>query len=109
MSAPVNVCLSQHQYDRLGLKPQANTAEEIRDLVVEVLDRFDGVATGSSQSEDLQNRFKDMTAVQGTFPGVNGLPINCRIGTKFLGEHADWLSGDSQLVNASIQRSHEAS
>ncbi|MBI3490403.1 MAG: TIGR04372 family glycosyltransferase [Acidobacteria bacterium] len=104
MAPPVSTAVLQHQYDQLGLRPIENTPEEIEDLIVEALDRLDGVAVDSEGDAERQERFRQLTAACGTLVGLDNTPVNCRIGRDFLRKHAALLPKDDSRPALGSQR-----
>ncbi len=68
----------------LNLEWINNTAEEIEEVVVEIMDRLDGRASYSAEEDARQAAFKQMTADRGTLLGLQDFPVRCRIGQEFL-------------------------
>ena len=98
MSAPFSIAANDAVLDEiLDVTVISNTAEEIREVVEEMIDQVDGRpdATGNEQDRHLQDRFKALTAAAGTLVGLPGVPLNCRIGTAFLRRHQSLLPIDT--------------
>jgi putative glycosyltransferase (TIGR04372 family) len=92
MSPPLSTCTSDGMFANIyGIEIISNTAQEIQDLVEEMLDKLDGVPSNSTEDEILQKRFKSMTAQCGTLPGLPGYELQGSIGSKFLRRHIDLL------------------
>ncbi len=110
MSAPVLIASEQHVYDRLGLKVIENTPEEIRDVVVEMLERLNGVIQYSKEDEWLQEQFKSLAADCGELYADKDLnvTVHTRIGRDFLRKYASLLPSStlkntpSEVDNASL-------
>ena len=84
-------------YDLRGVQLIENSPEEIRDLVLEMLDRLEGTWKSNENDENLQKKFWEMynTSSQ-TKLSRKGKPlhgkIKARYGTKFLRENINWLN-----------------
>ena len=91
MSPPVSTSVLQHQYDYMNLQVVDNSQEEINDLVTEMLDRFDGKLVYSVEDEQLQERFKTLTAKNGTLYGLDNFSVNCRFGRDYLRKYSPLL------------------
>lgn len=92
MSPPLSTCVSDGMFGNLyGTAIISNTAQEIQELVEEMLDKLDGVPSKSTDDENLQKRFKSLTAECGTLPGLPDYELQCSIGSKFLRRHIDLL------------------
>jgi putative glycosyltransferase (TIGR04372 family) len=75
------------QYKRAGIELQENTAEEIREGVIELMDRLDGGAGCSEEDKALQSRFQAMLR-----PGDYAYGAASRIAASFLRRHPDLLA-----------------
>jgi hypothetical protein len=91
MSPPVSTSVMQHQYDHMGVAVVENSPEEINDLITEMLDRLERTLVYSESEERIQQRFRALTAANGTLYGLDNVPINCRIGRDFLQKYASLL------------------
>jgi len=70
-------------YREHGLRPLENTAEDIRDLALEMLERSKGGVIDTPEDEELQQRFKArMRPGHFSYGGIN------RIGRDFLRKYA---------------------
>ena len=69
-----------------------NTAEEISDLVQEMLDKLDGTLLYTDEDEYLQQRFKKVTADREVMIGLPGFDVQCRLGRGFLRIHQHLLN-----------------
>ena len=87
MSAPFSFGVHDINYKQLGVELINNTPEEITEIVEEMINKLDGKFKVDATDEDLQTKFKDMTAKVGTLYGLDNVPINCPIGTHFLRRH----------------------
>lgn len=67
--------------------PIKNTAEEVLDLAIEMNERIDGNKVYTDEDQELQERYKEI--FKKCAPSF-GVPINARIGAKFLQEN-QWL------------------
>jgi putative glycosyltransferase (TIGR04372 family) len=93
MSAPFSMGGNNGFYRSvLGVEPIANTEEEIREVVEEMMDRLDGVLMFDAIDEARQRTFQEMTADAGTLIGLDNFPVSCRIGAAFLRRHAHLLT-----------------
>lgn len=90
MSTPLSRAISQCHYDSLGVEVVGNTAEEIRDVVMEMLGRFDGTFKYSEEDEYLQGQFKSLMA-SGEYYGDKNITVKARIGQSFLRKYASLL------------------
>jgi putative glycosyltransferase (TIGR04372 family) len=89
MSAPFSMGGNNGFYRSvLGVEPIANTEDEIREVVEEMMDRLDGVLISDAKDEARQRAFHAMTADAGTLIGLDNFPVNSRIGSAFLRRHA---------------------
>jgi putative glycosyltransferase (TIGR04372 family) len=80
------------QYEARGLRPVENSADEVRDLVLEVLARCDGTASYTPRDEQLQRSFGAlMRPGHYSFGGVN------RVGRDFLRKY-------EQLIDAPAEK-----
>ena len=68
-----------------------NTSEEIKDVVMEMLERFNGTLQYSEEDDDLQERFKSLAASSGELYGDKDITVNARIGRNFLRKYAALL------------------
>ena len=92
MSLPLSVCVSDGMFRNLyGMEIISNTAQEIRELIEEMMDKLDGTPSNTTEDDNLQKRFKSMTAECETLPGLPGYELQCRIGSKFLSRHSGLL------------------
>ena len=87
MSVPFSLGVHDINYKQLGVELINNTPEEITEIVEEMINKLDGKFKVDTTDEDLQTKFKDMTAKVGTLYGLDNVPINCQIGTHFLRRH----------------------
>ncbi len=76
-----------------GIKLLENTPEEIRDVIVEMVERLNGTWQSNEVDEDLQKRFWEIFPVDAK--AHNGNPwhgeIRSRFGTIFLRNNQNWL------------------
>ena len=92
MSLPLSACESDGMFTNLyGVEIISNTAQEIRELVEEMMDKLDGSLSITANDDNLQKRFKSMTAEYETLPGLPGFELQCSIGDKFLRRHTNLL------------------
>jgi putative glycosyltransferase (TIGR04372 family) len=86
MAPPVGFAPQYAYAANLGLAAAPNTAEEIREVVIEMLDRLDGKLTYTERDEALQSAFD-------TVAETNLCIGNARAGRGFLQRHAKLLMG----------------
>ena len=79
--------LYEQEYEARGYEAIDNTAEEITELIDEMLDRLDGIATYTPEDEDLQERYNAIAASYWYPYGISG-----RIGRDFLRHHANAIT-----------------
>jgi putative glycosyltransferase (TIGR04372 family) len=91
LSRPLSTSCVQSSYDLAGVEIDDNTADEINDVVLEMLMRLDGAIVYSEDDDRLQEKFNSLTKICGTLVGLQNEGINCRIGRNFVREHADLL------------------
>lgn len=89
LASPVGNFRYARLYSDAGLEPVENSAEEILELVEEMLDRIDGAYVPAPEDESLQRRFKTLLR-----PGHYGYGAASRIGAAFLRRHAGLLPPD---------------
>ena len=79
-------CYLNEKYDAMGIHLSENTPEEIRDVVIEMVERLEGSWRPHQVDNVLQQRFWDIFISKGT--QVNGIErhgqIRSRIGAEFL-------------------------
>jgi putative glycosyltransferase (TIGR04372 family) len=73
-------------FDRGGMRPIENSAEEIRELVIEMMERLEGRAKYTDEDERLQDAFRRRFR-----PNDYSYGSAARIGRDFLRRHADLL------------------
>lgn len=91
MSPPVSMGIAQSYFDNRNIQIIKNKAEEIKDLVEEMLQRNDGAFSCSEDDEVSQRKFQEITTRCGKLYGDSTLAMNARIGRKFLHEYAELL------------------
>jgi len=85
MASPaIRGLFSKSAFDAKGIEVVDNSPEEIRDTVVEMLDRLEGVIEYTAEDDSLQERFD--TAVD-----LFKVGVNIRIGRDFLNKHRPLL------------------
>ena len=92
-SRNVGFCTSNYEFNDKGLELVDNTPEEIRDLVVEMADRLEGVFQSKPEDKKLQSTFRKI------FPknakDANGIRLHGKIysryGSIFLRNNLSWL------------------
>jgi len=82
--------LNNDHITKAGVEYIDNTAEEICELAIEMLDRLEGVIKYESMDDDLQRRFRKLVVKRST-PMTFG--TRSRIGRHFLRLHADLFEG----------------
>ena len=82
-------------YADAGIEAIENTAEEIRALVIEMLDRIEGRHVPAPEDGDLQRRFMALLR-----PGHNGYGAASRLGAAFLRHYAHLLPPSVSTGNA---------
>ena len=97
ISSEIARALRTKDYDLRGVQIIENSPEEIRDLVLEMLDRLEGTWKSNENDENLQKKFWEIYNTSSlTKLSDNGKPlhgkIKARYGTKFLRENSDWLN-----------------
>jgi hypothetical protein len=76
---------TQNVFDFPGyVEVRDNSPEDINEVVIEMLDRLDGVRTYTHAEEQLQDRYFDLAVKYGSYRGS-------RIGAEFLARHASLL------------------
>ena len=92
MSLPLSCCTSDGMFNNLyGIEIIPNTSQEIRELIEEMLCKLEGRHSNTADDDNLQKRFKSMTAQCETLPGLPGFELQCSIGRDFLRRHAKLL------------------
>ena len=85
MSEPLSYMATTGEVTNVhGLAWQDNTAEELRAVVEEMLDRLDGKMAYSDQDEQRQAAFRDVARKARTLAPFEDMPLRCRIGRDFL-------------------------
>ena len=85
LTPPTSMVTSQHSYDNLGLRIEENSAEDINEVVKEMLARLDKKSFEyTEENELLQERFRSLGADFGPLHGKKDVGINARIGNDFL-------------------------
>ena len=75
----------QYSYDSMGLRIEENSAEDINEVVKEMLARLDSKSFEyTEENELLQERFRSLGDDCGPLHGNKGVGINARIGNDFL-------------------------
>ncbi len=91
VSPPVGAACEQYTYDTMGLEVIRNSAEEIKAVVEEMLDKCKGTLKYVDEDEILQERFKAAMAEVGKAYADEKVTVNSRIGRSFLRKHAALL------------------
>jgi len=84
VAPPLFMSTSPFTIDDNDLEVHENTAEEIENVVVEMMDRLDGRISYSEEDNAQQERYKKMA-------DPYGVEWNCRIGREFLQGHPELL------------------
>lgn len=95
MQAPMGYTHSGHSF--AGITLRQNTAEEIRELVVEMMDRLDGKLPHDEAAVALQARFDEIRS-------RHGVVSNASIGREFLKRNASLLDSAGGLVAQGLDR-----
>lgn len=88
LAQPVADYHRREQYDTAGLQLIDNTAEEIRDVVEEMLDAMEGGVEYTDEDERMQKNFRALCH-EAELP----FPEPSRIGRNYLRSHAELLNG----------------
>ncbi len=86
LESPIGNMRFSEDYLRAGIEVIENSAEDIRELALEQLDRTEGRASYTTADEDLQARFKALMK-----PGHFSYGSESRVGRDFLRKHAALL------------------
>lgn len=79
-------------FEKAGVLVCDNSPEEIRDLMLEMLDRVEGKWRPEPYDEDLQDSFwQKFTEVIGEHKFISHGEIRAKFGAKFLRENPDWI------------------
>lgn len=98
ISLSLGLVFSQHQYDGLGVDVVENTAEEIKDIVMEMLERFNGNLVYSEENEYFQGKFKSLADRYGKLYGDEDIRLNARIGRNFLRKYTALLFHETKFT-----------
>lgn len=96
ISPPIGMFATQFYYEKFGLEVIDNTPEEIRDVVQEMLARFNGSFAYADEDENLQKRFRAMIETCSESYGDKEV-VNARIGRDFLRKYASLLPAELGL------------
>ncbi len=91
-SPSIGTAAVQSNYDKENIEIIANTEEDIRDLIEEMLERCNGRLVYSEEDERLQNIFSSVTTECGKQYGEEGAVVNARLGRNFLRKYGALLS-----------------
>ena len=92
MSLPLSIVNSSGMFkNRFGLEVVPNTSEEIRELIIVMLEKLDDVVCYNHEDAGLQNQFRTITAEMETLSGLPGVAVPSRIGRNFLARHKHLL------------------
>ncbi len=87
-------CLKSSVYHSKGIKLKENSPEEIRDIVVEMVDRLNGAWRPLHDDEALQSSFWKLFPT-GAIDAETGRPLHgevrARLGAQFLRDNQEWL------------------
>jgi putative glycosyltransferase (TIGR04372 family) len=89
LNSPIGDFRYAKLYEDAYLEPLENNAEEIRAVVVEMLDRLEGTYEPAPEDEVLQRRFMSLFR-----PGHYAYGTAARVGADFLRRHRDLLPAD---------------
>lgn len=91
----VGLCLCTSDYESRGIQLIENTPEEIRDVVIEMVDRLNGTWQAREDDEVLQKKFWEIfptNAVDARWGRPLHGEIRSRIGAEFLRKNRAWLA-----------------
>lgn len=91
----VGFCLHTSDYESKGIHLIENTPEEIRDLVIELVERLNGTWQAHEDDEILQHKFWEIfptDAVDARWGKPLHGEIRSRIGARFLRQNRTWLA-----------------
>lgn len=97
LTPPVSMAGTQSEYDKLGLNVIGNEPEEIRDLVLEMLDRMNGTLQYSVEDEKLQKRFRALSKECNSVNGDDSV-VYARIGRSFLQKYQSLLPAEPEYL-----------
>jgi putative glycosyltransferase (TIGR04372 family) len=86
ISADLAKCATKQDFENLEIKIIDNSPDDIKDLVLEMLNRLDGIQTFTESDIQLKNRFDKLFSAQSHY-GMNG-----HIGLKFIRRYQNLLS-----------------
>jgi len=93
-SLSVGFCMQTSDYESKGVELIENTAEEIRDVVIEMIERLNGTWQPHEDDEAIQRRFWEIFHTHAV-DAYQGRPlhgeIRARFGACFLRNNRDWL------------------
>jgi putative glycosyltransferase (TIGR04372 family) len=84
LNSPIAAYRFTPQFKAAGITHIDNTAEEVRDLALEMMDRLEGKAVYTAEDERLQRTFRSLLRPEHYCYGAVG-----RIGRDFLRQHAE--------------------
>ena len=96
IAPPVGMFSTQYYYEKFELDVIENTPEEIKNVVEEMLMRFNGDLQYSEKDKDLQKKFKDITETCSELYEDEKVAINARMGRDFLCKYMSLLSTDDK-------------
>jgi len=93
-STGVGWCMESNCYNEKGIELIENSPEEIRDVVLEMVDRIEGIWKEDEEDGFLQKKFWNIFPTDVIAP--NGVPLHGKIrskySAKFLRDNREWLS-----------------
>ena len=93
MTLPYSMGVTDGMYRNIfRVETRPNTAEEISDLVQEMMDKIDGTLEYTREDESLQQRFKAIAADREVMIGLQDFEVQCRLGRGFLRLHQHLLT-----------------
>ena len=87
-------CHTTKKFEDLGVELIENSPEEIKDIVVEIVERLEGKWKSTELDDKLQNKFWNIfysSNYINRYKTEQG-KLKARFGTKFLRENPDWLN-----------------
>lgn len=97
MAPPFRQCTNNRVLIVNGVEAIANSSEEIREVVVEMLDRLEGTLHYSEQDEALQSEFNGLAALYESYG------VSSRIGREFLQRYAYLLPSKARSDNTGLR------
>lgn len=91
ISPPVGIAGSLAAYKMLDCEIMPNEPDEIKELVIEMMEKCDGVVKCSEEDEQLQRQFRLLTEKCSSLYGGENIAVSSRIGRYFLRKYAALL------------------